>query len=113
MIGERDHDTAIRRNTTHRYKETTYTCDNWMNLKTITLFESSQRVFTVWFHLYETAEQEKLIHGDRKQIDACLGVGVGYEGTFWDDRNVLYFGVMVAQVKTHVTLHLKCILYCM
>lgn len=85
-----------------------------MNLKNITLFERSQRVFTVRFHLYETAEQEKLIHGDRKQIDACLGVGVGYEGTFWDDRSVLYFGVTVAQVnksiKTHVTLHLKCIL---
>lgn len=89
-----------------------------MDLKNITLIEGSQtkRIFIVWVYLYEFLEQEKLI-GSNGKADQCLpGSGVGYEGTSGDDKIVLYFDwsngyVVNKSIKTHLTLHLKWILY--
>lgn len=55
-------------------KWTTETCKKMNESQKHLLSERRQRerLYNVWFHVYEILEQEKLIYSDKKQISSCL-----------------------------------------
>ena len=72
----------------------------WMNLKGITLSESShRRTNTAWFHLYETFKTEKQrvewslpAAGRRGELGSCYWTGLKFQLHRWvSSRDLMYY----------------------
>lgn len=96
----------------HRKELLAHVTTGWVSKTSRSLKQARQKEYLVRFYLCEISEQGKLIHKDRKQIGACLGVRVGCEGMI--EMFYILIRVMVTQlnkyIETHLTLHLKWIL---
>lgn len=63
-------------------------------------------------HLWEILEHAKQIYSDKKQISGKEVTKKGHEGTFGDDRNILYLDCggrnkSYTFIKIHWTVNLK------